>query len=601
MNRETGRNTVHYPLPLKAAVLALALSAAMAPSRVRAADITVDAGGTCTLAEAITSANNDSAASNGCVNSSGTDTITLEKDVILAATLPDITTEITIEGAGHKIDGNNDAAVGTVLRIDSGGNLILNEATLTGGTWNGISSYSSVTVNNSTISGNTGNGISSSCAPVTVTNSTISGNTGNGIYADQSLVTVTNSTVSGNTGSGITAGPFADIIVTNSTISGNSRSGIFSSDDSSYSSVTVTNSTISGNTGSGIYSSSSVTLKNSLISGNTNSSSANEIYSTGIGSTVTAAAGNVFGHSGETNAQAFGGFTPGASDVNATSDGTNPMPLGSIIGSLMPNGGPTLTHALPAVSPAIDLDPTCGTGLTEDQRGYSRPIGAGCDAGSFEFCADNPCGCGRDLPANTWLMTAPPCTPTPTGINAQLGLDLGGTYGTDWISFEWFPATQAYNQQASTDPLLPGVGNWNYSTNAGTMDIDGTATLVTADCSVYGSTGACFAIDLVIPPAGQNRWNLVGHPFPYTVDWADVRIATFNGSAWTADSPSDAETAGFASKTYQIYNGNTYDPYDDSTLGKLGTLQPQEAIWVRSLSGSSSLGAGNFKLLIPAR
>jgi hypothetical protein len=157
MNRETGRNTVHYPLPLKAAVLALALSAAMTPSRVRAAGITVDAGGTCTLAEAITSANSD-AVTGGCTAGSGADTITLEENVILTAALPDMTTVITIEGGGYTIDGNNDATVGNVLRITFGGDLTLNEATVTGSTRNGISDSSSVTVNNSTISGNTGSG-----------------------------------------------------------------------------------------------------------------------------------------------------------------------------------------------------------------------------------------------------------------------------------------------------------------------------------------------------------------------------------------------------------------------------------------------------------
>jgi hypothetical protein len=198
-------------------------------------------------------------------------------------------------------------------------------------------------------------------------------------------------------------------------------------------------------------------------------------------------------------------------------------------------------------------------------------------------------------------MTAPPCTPSPAGINDQLGPDLGGgTYETDWISFVWLPASQAYNAQAGTDPLVPGVGNWNYSTNAGTINIVGTAAPVTPDCSAYGLPESCFVIDLVIPPTGENRWNLVGHPLPYTVDWADVRVASDNGSAWTADSPSAAETKGFASKTYYSWNGSAYVPKDDSTPGMLGTFQPQEAIWVRSL-GSYASAPNQLKLLIPAK
>ena len=69
-----------------------------------AASITVDKSsdedpnGTCTLADAITAANTDTA-TNGCTAGSGADTITLGVNITLKAPLPDITSEITIEGA----------------------------------------------------------------------------------------------------------------------------------------------------------------------------------------------------------------------------------------------------------------------------------------------------------------------------------------------------------------------------------------------------------------------------------------------------------------------------------------------------------------------
>ena len=51
---------------------------------------------------------------------------------------------------------------------------------------------------------------------------------------------------------------------------------------------------------------------------------------------------------------------------------------------LADNGGPTLTHALLASSPAVD---TADNGFCPviDQRGVARPQGAGCDVGSFEL------------------------------------------------------------------------------------------------------------------------------------------------------------------------------------------------------------------------
>lgn len=68
-----------------------------------ASDIVVDE--ECSLADAITAANTD-AESGGCPAGSGEDVIELSADVVLAAELPPITTEMTIEGAGSSISGN---------------------------------------------------------------------------------------------------------------------------------------------------------------------------------------------------------------------------------------------------------------------------------------------------------------------------------------------------------------------------------------------------------------------------------------------------------------------------------------------------------------
>jgi len=445
------------------------LLAASLPHWAQAADITVDET-TCTLADAITSANSDADTGN-CVASGayGDDTIALQTDITLGAALPEISSTITIEGNGYTIDGNGGNF--SVLAISKDGDLTLNETTVTGSTGSGIScspsvelsltnAFSSVTVNSSTISGNGGSGIYSSATSggfntllrasysVTVNSSTISGNGGSGISSIPnsypSSVTVNSSTISGNGGSGISSSAFRasssvtvnsstisgngesgiscsssssyssssySITVKNSTISGNDGSGIFCSSPADYSnprfsassfSITVNSSTISGNGGSGIFSSSGVTtltnlsssftVKSSTISGNgkTDSGTANEIYIRWLGSTNKADASNVFGHSGETNAEAFSSFfKPGASDLTATSDGALPTALTAILGPLVNNGGPTLTHALVAGSPAIDRDATCSIGLTEDQRGYPRPIGDGCDAGAVEYDPSN--------------------------------------------------------------------------------------------------------------------------------------------------------------------------------------------------------------------
>ena len=55
-----------------------------------------------------------------------------------------------------------------------------------------------------------------------------------------------------------------------------------------------------------------------------------------------------------------------------------------VLGPLADNGGPTLTHALLAGSPAIDAADAASCSAT-DQRGVARPQGAGCDVGAFEL------------------------------------------------------------------------------------------------------------------------------------------------------------------------------------------------------------------------
>src|SRR5688572_12051512 len=57
------------------------------------------------------------------------DTITLEDNIILTSDLPQISTNITIEGSGFTIDGNNTYQL---FRI-TGGTLLFNDVTLTGG------------------------------------------------------------------------------------------------------------------------------------------------------------------------------------------------------------------------------------------------------------------------------------------------------------------------------------------------------------------------------------------------------------------------------------------------------------------------------------
>jgi len=442
--------------------------------------------GACELGEAITNANNDAATFPDCAAGSGADTIYLTADVTLGGTLPNITSEITLEGGNFFVSGantvrvfhvtfsgdftindttvkegyvigdgggifndgtlelNNSTVSGNTAIIQGGGiynngtlvvnnstfsgnfadygagifndyNAILNDSTVSGNTADsggGIYNTFTLTLNTSTVSGNSamddGGGIYNKYN-ATLNNSTVSGNSatddGGGIY-NRYNASLNNSTVSGNSvgsdGGGIFNGYFATL--NNSTISGNSASydggGIY---NKYY--ATLNNSTVSGNTasdtGGGIYVRyATLYLNRTIVSGNTATNKQNEIDS--YDSTINAHNYNLFGNSEETNDDAFEGFTPGALDFNATSDGDGvsthiPTALASILNTTLAlNGGTTENHALVTGSPALDKAPNADCSIKPifgvDQRGFPRnvdfvppPTANDCDIGAFEL------------------------------------------------------------------------------------------------------------------------------------------------------------------------------------------------------------------------
>ena len=172
--------------------------------------ITVNA--TCSLPDAITAANTDTA-TGGCAAGDDADTVTLTENVLLSAHLPNIRSDITIEGNGFTIDG---AGSYRILEIDSGGRLTLRGMTVAnadntnsygcsggailvnGGGW--LSVLNSAFIGN--VSECSGGGLKlEPNATASVTNSTFSGNDagvrGGAIHTDGHL-TLTHVTISGN-------------------------------------------------------------------------------------------------------------------------------------------------------------------------------------------------------------------------------------------------------------------------------------------------------------------------------------------------------------------------------------------------------------------
>lgn len=158
--------------------------------------------------------------------------------------------------------------------------------------------------------------------------------------------------------------------IRNSTISGNIGDGGYAGAPGGFLNINL--GTIVDNSGNGLTAlvGSQVAFARSIVA-------RNAAFDCSAAAGVVASGGfNLIGDTSDCN------LTPGATDLF----GDAGSPLDPQIGSLEDNGGPTLTHALLAGSPAIDsadADVDCG-GVTVDQRGATRPQGAACDIGAFE-------------------------------------------------------------------------------------------------------------------------------------------------------------------------------------------------------------------------
>jgi hypothetical protein len=251
--------------------------------------------------------------------------------------------------------------------------------------------------------GGSGGGVLNENGTITITRCTISNNSaqqganpnqcafssGGGIlnYSGGSL-TITNSTISGNSCSATTfvcegradgGGIYnqGSMTITNCTISGNSLGarvnfggGIFDSGNLQITSSTIVHNSASANPeafGGGIYSLAPTTADSNIIALN--------IASTGPdftgGGGLQSMGYNIIGN----NADAVISSQP------TDQIGTPTAPIDPLLGPLTDNGGPTLTHALQAGSPAINGgDPAAPP---QDQRGYGR-VGVP-DVGAFEY------------------------------------------------------------------------------------------------------------------------------------------------------------------------------------------------------------------------
>ncbi len=326
----------------------------------------------------------DPSLAGGTVNLFGP--IVLSRDVTIDA----------VDAPGLALDGQ---ATDRVLIVDPGASASVSNLTMTNGFGfqlagcvlnNGTLTLDHVTVTGCLMTTDAGDfwqgggGIySGDGATLNLIDSTVSDNTsgwtGGGVFSFFNTTTnVIRSTVSGNVALDVAGGfrTLGEVNVVNSTISGNTSTAwhggaMFITDGV----ATVTNSTVTGNnapggTTGGLFvgtftaASATLNLHNTIVANNGDFGCFLAPFGPG------AVALNSLGNNVFTDGSCF----PIGSDQVVADAG---------LGALADNGGPTLTHALLAGSPAIDAANAAACPAT-DQRGVARPQGAGCDVGSYE-------------------------------------------------------------------------------------------------------------------------------------------------------------------------------------------------------------------------
>ena len=325
-------------------------------------DVDIGLSSSCTLADAIIAANNDRA-EGGCPAGRDADIITLTQDITLDGGLPKITSDITIEGNGYAISGDNRWRI----FYNAGGALTIHNLTMTKGYVEGelitnsaegggavVNWQGTVTISGSSFSDNSAEdgGAVYNKGTLTISSSGFSGNSarnGGAIYNEGGELSIVNSTFSDNSadfgGGAVYNG--GELSIVNSTFSDNSA--------------------IDGGAIDTWKEEGKLRMTNSIIAGRSSRS------------VIIIIGGNACRSRSELE-QNISNFIQDGSCSPAFSGDPK---LGALV---VPEDGSPAYFPLLAGSPAIDAadDDYCPE---IDQIGTVRSQGAGCDIGAIEYAA----------------------------------------------------------------------------------------------------------------------------------------------------------------------------------------------------------------------
>jgi CSLREA domain-containing protein len=420
--------------------------------------------GTLTLANSQVLSNTAGSTSVGGIYSEGT--LLIRDSLIASNTIP------TASGGGIIAWTGSATLINTLVRSNSaccwGGGL--------------VSIAAAVTISRSAFLSNTasdGGGLYSQVGAAIVESAfsdNLAKSAGGALKITGGTLTLDRSTLSGNIvtgttvgGGAIMAGSSVVLVVTNTTLSGNNSAyhggGLYLSGGSaSFNNVTITDNQADSDDdgagdGGGVWvapSGAILNIRNTLLAGNVDLSALTRHPDC----------------SGPLASQGYNllGDDTGCALTPVLGDqvGTAANPIDPRLGLLQDNGGRTSTHALLPGSPAIDHGPI--SSCLPDQRGITRPQGAACDVGAYEFVPVTVSAVGIAGPSTGLVGTTYVFTATVSLISATLP-----------ITYVWRAIDQAPQTHTGSGISNTATFNWpSGGVKAITVTASNSAGIVTA-------------------------------------------------------------------------------------------------------------------------